>query len=70
MGIQEAAQRLAAAGPSTARVARDPVNRPAIRDWLAAMGDENPVYERDGVAPPARPPRAGGTTARRSRGRH
>ncbi|WP_411267297.1 OB-fold domain-containing protein [Actinoplanes sp. KI2] len=53
MGIEDAARRIAAAGPSPARVARDPVNRPAIRDWLAAIGDDNPVYERDGVAPPA-----------------
>src|SRR3954469_18945229 len=51
--IEEAAHRIAAAGPSPARGARDPVNRPAIRDWLAAIGDDNPVYERDGVAPPA-----------------
>ena len=51
--IEDAARRIAAAGPSPARPARDPVNRPAIRDWLAAIGDDNPVYERDGVAPPA-----------------
>jgi uncharacterized OB-fold protein len=51
--IEEAAERIAAAGASPARPARDPVNRPAIRDWLAAIGDRNPVYERDGVAPPA-----------------
>ncbi len=51
--IEEAAHRIAAAGPSPARVARDPVNMPAIRDWLAAIGDTNPVYERKGLAPPA-----------------
>ena len=51
--IVEAAHRIAAAGPSPARVARDPVNRPAIRDWLAAIGDANPLYERNGLAPPA-----------------
>jgi len=51
--IEEAAERIAAAGPSPARLARDPVNRPAIRDWLAAIGDHNPMYERDGLAPPA-----------------
>ncbi len=32
---------------------RDPVNLPMIRTWLEAMGDANPVYERDRVAPPA-----------------
>jgi uncharacterized OB-fold protein len=51
--IEAAARRIAEAGPSPAREARDPVNRPAIRDWLAAIGDGNPVYERDGLAPPA-----------------
>lgn len=51
--IEEAAGRIAAAGWSAARPARDPVNRTAIRDWLAAIGDPNPAYERDGVAPPA-----------------
>lgn len=51
--IDEAARRIAEAGWYPARPARDPVNRPAIRDWLAAIGDTNPVYERDGVAPPA-----------------
>jgi uncharacterized OB-fold protein len=51
--IEDAAQRIAERGASPARVARDPVNRPAIRDWLAAIGDDNPVYERDGLAPPA-----------------
>ena len=49
--IEEAAKRRAEAGPSPARLARDPVNRPAIRDWVAAIGDASPVYERDGVAP-------------------
>ena len=51
--VEAAARRIAEAGPSPARLARDPVNRPAIRDWLAAIGDASPVYERDGVAPPA-----------------
>ncbi|GAA4588884.1 putative OB-fold protein [Actinoplanes octamycinicus] len=51
--IEAAAQSLAASGWSPARLARDPVNRPAIRDWLAAIGDGSPVYERDRVAPPA-----------------
>jgi hypothetical protein len=51
--IRAAARRIVAAGDSPARPARDPVNRPAIRDWLAAIGDANPVYERDGLAPPA-----------------
>jgi uncharacterized OB-fold protein len=51
--IQEAARRIAASGDSAPRVARDPVNLPMIHHWLDAMGDTNPVYEHDGVAPPA-----------------
>jgi uncharacterized OB-fold protein len=53
MDIEEAARRIIAAGESPARPARDPVNRTAVRDWLEAIGDTNPLYERDGVAPPA-----------------
>ncbi|KUL41494.1 hypothetical protein ADL15_04380 [Actinoplanes awajinensis subsp. mycoplanecinus] len=51
--IEAAARRIAEAGLSPARPARDPVHRPAIRDWLAAIGDDNPRYEREGLAPPA-----------------
>jgi hypothetical protein len=51
--IQEAARRVAEAGESTEIPARDPVNLPAIRNWLEALGDTNPLYERDGLAPPA-----------------
>ena len=32
---------------------RDPVNLPMIRNWLEALGDANPRYEREAVAPPA-----------------
>ena len=38
--ITEAARRLAAAGESPARPGRDPVNRPMIRSWLEAMGED------------------------------
>jgi uncharacterized OB-fold protein len=61
--IRAAAQRIAAAGESSPRAARDPVNLPMIRNWAEAIGDANPVYtdagaaERSGhgglVAPPA-----------------
>src|SRR5689334_13695188 len=51
--IRAAARRVAAGGESPARAARDPVNRPAVRAWLEAMGDTHPGYERDGLAPPA-----------------
>jgi uncharacterized OB-fold protein/acyl dehydratase len=35
--IRAAADRIAAAGDSKPRLARDPVNRPAIRNWLEAI---------------------------------
>jgi uncharacterized protein len=42
--IRAAARRVAAAGESSPRLARDPVNLPAIRSWTDAIGDANPVY--------------------------
>jgi uncharacterized OB-fold protein len=51
--ILDEAKRIIAAGESPPRVARDAVNMPMVRNWLEAMGDDNPVYERDGLAPPA-----------------
>ena len=39
--IRAAAQRVAAAGESPPRVARDPVNLPMIRNWTEALGDDN-----------------------------
>ena len=53
MSIAEAVERVRAAGESAPRVARDPVNRPMINNWLEALGDANPRYVEDGVAPPA-----------------
>jgi uncharacterized protein len=61
--IREAARQAAAAGPSTARPGRDPVNLPMIRNWIEAVGGASPVYTDPGhaassghgglVAPPA-----------------
>jgi uncharacterized protein len=42
--IRAAAARVAAAGESQARPARDPVNLPMINNWVEAIGDANPVY--------------------------
>jgi uncharacterized protein len=42
--IIEVAARIAAAGESGPRPARDPVNLPMIRNWAEAIGDANPVY--------------------------
>jgi hypothetical protein len=42
--IGESAARLAAAGESRSRAARDPVNLPMINNWVEAIGDANPVY--------------------------
>jgi uncharacterized protein len=61
--ITDAARRVAAAGESSPRYARDPVNMPAIRNWTDAIGDRNPLYtdpefaarsvHGQAVAPPA-----------------
>jgi uncharacterized protein len=49
--IRAAAARIAAAGDSGPRAARDPVNLPAIRTWLEALGEPGPG-DPD-TAPPA-----------------
>jgi uncharacterized protein len=59
--LREAAARVAAAGDSAARLARDPVNQPMINNWIEAIGDTNPIYRQavpeaglnEPVAPPA-----------------
>jgi hypothetical protein len=48
--IRAAATRIAAAGESSPRAARDPVNLPMIRNWAEAIGDANPVYTDAGAA--------------------
>jgi hypothetical protein len=48
--IRAAAARIAAAGPSRLRPARDPVNLPMIRNWAEAIGDASPVYADAGAA--------------------
>ena len=50
--IRAAADRIAAAGDSKPRLARDPVNRPMIRNWLEAIGDPG-TPEGSRTAPPA-----------------
>lgn len=42
--IQQAAEQIKAAGKSTPRVGRHPVNQPMIDHWLDAIGDKNPIY--------------------------
>ncbi len=42
--ILAAAAKISAAGPGEPRLARDPVNLPAIRNWTDAIGDANPLY--------------------------
>src|SRR6185437_11381874 len=42
--IRAAGERIAAAGESEPRLARDPVNLPLIENWVEAIGDTNPVY--------------------------
>jgi uncharacterized OB-fold protein/acyl dehydratase len=42
--ITEAAEKIAAQGESSPRLARDPVNQAMVNNWVEAMGDANPVY--------------------------
>ncbi|MFI7589762.1 bifunctional MaoC family dehydratase N-terminal/OB-fold nucleic acid binding domain-containing protein [Spongisporangium articulatum] len=51
--IQAAAEEVRAAGDSAPRAGRDPVNLPMIRSWQEALGDTDPRYVAEGVAPPA-----------------
>jgi uncharacterized OB-fold protein len=51
--VRRAAAGVAALGESARRPAPDPVNLPMIRHWAEAMGDTNPVYAGERVAPPA-----------------
>ena len=50
--IRAAADRIAAAGDSTPRLARDPVNLPMIRNWLEAVGGPGGPPDPE-TAPPA-----------------
>jgi uncharacterized OB-fold protein/acyl dehydratase len=43
-GILAAAEKIKAGGPGAPRLARDPVNMPAIRNWTDAIGDTSPLY--------------------------
>jgi hypothetical protein len=51
--ILATAQKLMQAGLCSPRAGRDPVNLPMINNWLEALGDHNPRYAADGIAPPA-----------------
>jgi uncharacterized OB-fold protein len=42
--IREAADRVAAAGQSSPRQGRDPVNLAMIRNWIEAIGEASPAY--------------------------
>lgn len=48
--IRAAAERVRADGPSKPRAGRDRVNLPLIRNWLEAIGDENPIYTDESAA--------------------
>jgi uncharacterized protein len=60
--ILAAAEKVRAAGPSAPRLARDPVNMAAIRNWTDAIGDTSPLYtdpefaERSPHGQPVAPP--------------
>ncbi|MEV0346480.1 bifunctional MaoC family dehydratase N-terminal/OB-fold nucleic acid binding domain-containing protein [Nonomuraea sp. NPDC050680] len=51
--LRELADKQAALGEMRGAPAADPVNAPMIRHWLDALGDANPAYLDQGVAPPA-----------------
>jgi uncharacterized OB-fold protein len=51
--IRDGARRIAEGGESERRAGRDPVNLPMIRSWQEALGDDDPRYEAEGVAPPS-----------------
>lgn len=51
--ILTTAQRLMQAGLCSPRAGRDPVNLPMINSWQEALGDRNPRYAKEGIAPPA-----------------
>jgi uncharacterized protein len=53
VSLEDAAAEVAARGESAARPAPDPVNLPMIRHWTEALGDDNPRYLDEGLAPPA-----------------
>jgi uncharacterized OB-fold protein len=48
--ILQAAERVRGDGPSAPRPGRDPVNMPMIRNWLEAIGDDNPIYTDETAA--------------------
>jgi uncharacterized protein len=55
--IREAAGRIAAAGDSRPRAARDPVNLPMIRNWTEALGAASPASaDAAGPDPDTAPP--------------
>ena len=48
--IHKTVEDIKTAGPSKARVGRDPVNQPMIRHWVDAIGDENQIYIDEAAA--------------------
>lgn len=48
--ILAGAEQVKAGGASKPRAGRDPVNMPMIRNWLEAIGDENPIYVDENAA--------------------
>ena len=42
--LQAGIDAIVAAGRSTPRAGREPVNEPMMHHWLDAIGDTNPIY--------------------------
>lgn len=53
MTIAGAVREVFERGYGPPRTARDPVNPAMVNSWLEALGDANPRYAAEGVAPPA-----------------
>lgn len=53
MTISDTVREISDSGYGPPRKARDPVNPAMINNWLEALGDTNPRYAADGLAPPA-----------------
>ena len=53
MTFADAVREVHERGYGRPRTARDPVNPAMVNNWLEALGDANPRYAAEGLAPPA-----------------
>jgi uncharacterized OB-fold protein/acyl dehydratase len=48
--LEKAVEKILGTGPSKPRFGPDPVNQPMIHHWVAAIGDDNPIYVDEAAA--------------------